>query len=296
MILKKRGLGKGLSELGLSELLSDLNAPPTPVAQAAMAAEDSTLRQMPIDLLQPGKYQPRQDMKSDALHELADSIRSQGIIQPIVVRPIATGQYEIIAGERRWRAAQIAGLHDVPVVVRELSDEATVAVALIENIQREDLNAVEEATALARLIEEFTLTHEEVAKLVGKSRATVSNLLRLLALSEEVKRMLAHGDLEMGHARALLSLNPLQQIQIAQTIIAKNLSVREAEKLVQQTTTPRAPKPTLRKDPDIQRLQTELSDKLAAAVTINHSPKGKGKLIIDYNSVDELQGILEHIR
>jgi len=250
-------------------------------------------------LIQRGKYQPRRDMDPAALEELASSIRQQGIMQPIVVRPIGEGRYEIIAGERRWRAAQLAMLDRVPAIIRDVPDEAAVAMALIENIQREDLNAMEEAIALARLKEEFQLTHEEVADAVGKSRTTVTNLLRLIGLTTEVKIMLEHGDLEMGHGRAMLTLEPEQQVEVARQVVSKQLSVRQTEALVRKYQE-QAEKPVETKsksiDPDIRRLQDNLAERLGSRVTINHSQKGKGSLVIQYNNLDELDGILAHIK
>jgi ParB family chromosome partitioning protein len=280
---KKRGLGKNLNDLGIAALLSDIQA-----------EHKTELRKLPIDIMQPGKYQPRKDMDQQALVELADSIRAQGIIQPIVVRPITNNRYEIIAGERRWRAAQMAQLHEIPAVIRDIRDEAAIAMALIENIQRENLNAIEEATALQRLIAEFNMTHEEVAGAVGKSRTTITNLLRLLSLSPEVKTMLEHGDLEMGHARALLTLTENLQIQAAKTVVAKDLSVRATEHLTHKL---QQPTKTTEKiaDPNILQLQQNLSDKLGAHIIIHHNNKGNGKLVIKYNSLEELEGIIERI-
>lgn len=279
----KRGLGKSFSDLGITELLSDIKT-----------EKKAELRKLSIELLQPGKYQPRKDMDYEALEELANSIRAQGIIQPIVVRPAAgsPNHYEIIAGERRWRAAQLAELHEIPVVIRDISDEAAIAMSLIENIQRENLNSIEEATALQRLIEEFGLTHQEAAEAVGKSRTTVTNLLRLLNLPHDVKTMIEHGDLEMGHARALLTLEETLQLQAAKTVVAKGLSVRETEKLARRLQLPSKPKTQTKADPNIANLQHNLSDKLGAHVTIQHASKGNGKLVIQYNNLDELEGIL----
>ncbi|MGM0595068.1 MAG: ParB/RepB/Spo0J family partition protein, partial [Pseudomonadota bacterium] len=252
-----------------------------------------------VELLQRGAYQPRIDMHPDTLEELADSIRAQGVVQPIVVRPIPGDRFEIIAGERRWRAAQLAGLHDIPAVVRDVADQAAMAMALIENIQREELNPMEESMALHRLIEEFGLTHQQTADAVGRSRASVSNLLRLLSLSDEVKRMLENGDLEMGHARALLALKAEQQSQVARSVVGKGLSVRETERLVKRTLENpdgKAKKPEQTVDPDIRRLEQDLAEKIGAKVAIQHGAKGKGKLVIQYNSLDELDGVLEHIK
>lgn len=256
------------------------------------------LREVPVDLLQPGKYQPRTDMHPESLEELANSIKAQGVVQPIVIRPIDGGRYEIIAGERRWRASQIAGLHEIPAVVRDVPDEAAIAMALIENIQREDLNPIEEAIALQRLIDEFEMTHQQAAGAVGRSRAAVSNLLRLLTLNDDVRKMLEHGDLEMGHARALLALQGNAQSEAAREVAAKGYSVRETEQLVRRLNEPssKARKPNKSVDPDIKRLQDELADKLAAKVLFQHAAKGNGKLVIHYNSLDELEGILQRIQ
>lgn len=290
----KRGLGKGLSDMGLSELLDGIE--PT----SSVTAPDAQLRELPVTQVKPGKYQPRQQMSQDALQELADSIKSQGIIQPIVVRRISDDKYEIIAGERRWRAAQLAGLEHVPAVVRTINDEAAIAMSLIENIQRQDLNAIEEAQALHRLIEEFDMTHEQVAKAVGKSRAAVSNLLRLLQLPSAVRAMVEQGKIDMGHARALLSLTPSQQMEVAQTIIEQALSVRQTEELIRQLNQPKADnafsKQVAAMDPDVKRLQNNLMERLGAVVNIRHGNNGKGRLVIHYNSLDELDGILDHIQ
>lgn len=287
MAVKKRGLGKGLDAL---------------LSGSALAADEETtgadLRELPVDLLQPGKYQPRTDMHPESLEELASSIRAQGVVQPIVVRSInASGRYEIIAGERRWRAAQMAGLHEIPAVVRNVPDEAAIAMALIENIQRENLNPIEEAIALQRLINEFEMTHQEAAGAVGRSRAAVSNLLRLLTLNDDVRKLVEQGDLEMGHARALLALEGERQSQTAREVAAKGYSVRETEQLVRRlNTSPSKPKKTVKTiDPDIKRLQDELMEKLAARVAFQHTNRGSGKLVIHYNSLDELDGILKHI-
>lgn len=283
----KRTLGRGLSEL-----LSSSQMMPT-LASADIPQEKHFL---PIDLLQPGKYQPRREFHQEALQELADSIRAQGILQPILARLIAQNRYEIIAGERRWRAAQLAGLHQVPVFIREITDEAAVAMSLIENIQREDLNVMEQAVALKRLGEEFDMTHEAIAIAVGKSRTTITNLLRLLLLAPAVKTMLEKGELEMGHARAVLSLDESQQIHVANMVVTRRLSVRETENLVRQCSTSTTPKKIQKADPDIVRLQSELSDKLGAAVKIQHSIQGNGKLVIHYHSLEGLEGILSQIR
>lgn len=301
MLNKKRGLGRGLADLGLGELLSDIKKIDTVnVAQTEdiKTEHGSLLRKLPIEILRPGKYQPRQDIDQAALEELANSIRSQGIIQPIVVRSTGPQSYEIIAGERRWRAAQLAGLQEVPTVIRDLSDEQAIAMSLIENIQRENLNSIDAAMGLQRLIDEFGMTHQDAASAVGKSRVTVTNLLRLLGLNDEVKRMVQRSELEMGHARALLSLDLGKQLQAAKTIVAKSLSVRSAETLVQnllQDVQNANAKIQKQLDPDIANLQLQLRDKLGAEIHIKHAQSGKGRLIIQYNSLDELDGILGHI-
>jgi len=285
---KKRALGRGLDAL--------LGGAGTPQADIR---KDADLCELAVDLLQPGKYQPRTDMHPESLEELANSIRAQGVVQPIVVRELTEGgRYEIIAGERRWRAAQMAGLHEIPAVVRVVPDEAAIAMALIENIQRENLNPVEEANALQRLIDEFEMTHQQAAEAVGRSRAAVSNLLRLLTLNDDVRRLLEHGDLEMGHARALLALAGEGQSQTAREVAAKGYSVRETEQLVRRLLAGVGKKAAAGKalDPDIKRLQDALGEKLAAKVVFQHGAKGNGKLVIHYNSVDELDGILQRIR
>jgi ParB family chromosome partitioning protein len=308
MAAKKRGLGRGLEALlgpathksapeTAPASVPELKAVPTADAPAGARPVDGDLRALPVDIIQRGKYQPRIDMHPESLQELADSIREQGVVQPIVVRGIGEGRYEIIAGERRWRAAQQAGLHEIPAVIRDVDDRSAIAIALIENIQREDLNPLEEARALKRLIDEFEVTHEEAAQAVGRSRAAVSNLLRLLDLEDAVKQMVERGELEMGHARALLALGGAKQLKAAQQVIAQGLTVRATERLVQQLQQPKTPRPVApSKDPDIQRLETRLADTLGASVVIRHGQAGKGKLEIGYNSLDELDGILEHIR
>lgn len=251
---------------------------------------------LPVDIIGRGKYQPRVDMHQESLQELADSIGEQGVVQPIVVRGIADGKYEIIAGERRWRAAQLAGLHEIPAVVRDVDDRGAIAIALIENIQRENLNPMEEARALQRLVDEFEVTHEEAAKAVGRSRAAVSNLLRLLDLEDAVKQQVEHGELEMGHARALLALSDSKQVSAALQVIKRGLSVRATEALVKQLQQSRKSKlAAAAVDPDIQQLEIKLADTLGASVAIRQGRGGKGKLVISYNSLDELDGILEHI-
>jgi ParB family chromosome partitioning protein len=295
MAAKKRGLGRGLDELlGIGSVTTDKAED-----REEKTGSQHSLRNLPVDVIQKGRYQPRHEIAQEALQELADSIRAQGVVQPVVVRPLSgqAGKFELIAGERRWRASQLAGLHEIPAVVRDVPDQAAMAMGLIENIQREELNPIEEAAALQRLIEEFGLTHQETAEAVGRSRAAVSNLLRLLTLEPKVKMMLEEGRLEMGHARALLALLGSTQVQAAEVVVAKGLSVRETEHLVRRMQQPSKPKTTQPElDPDIRRFQAELSEKLAAKVQIQHSAKGKGKMIIHYNSLDELDGILEHIK
>lgn len=291
MTAKKRGLGRGLDALLGSGRMEAASS-----ASAARPAADS-LRHLPVDLIQRGRYQPRSDMRNDSLEELASSIRAQGVIQPVVVRPLAGDRYELIAGERRWRAAQLAGLHDIPAVVRDVPDEAAVAMALIENIQRENLNPLEEARALERLVEEFGLTHQGAADAVGRSRAAVSNLLRLLELEEEVKLLVEGRTLEMGHARALLGLGGAHQAEAARQVAARGLSVRETERLVKRWLGGEQHKPPQpRPDPDIRRLEEELAGRLGAQVQLRHGRTGKGRLVIEYNSTDELEGILAHIK
>lgn len=312
MATKRPSLGRGLEALlGSVSPSNQANAAPAaaptaPEPARSSAPRDEELTRVPVDLLQRGRYQPRLDMRPESLQELADSIRAQGVVQPIVVRPLAaqkTGEplrYEIIAGERRWRAAQMAGLHDIPAVVRIVGDEAAVAMSLIENIQRENLNPLEEARALDRLIREFNLTHQQTADAVGRSRAAVSNLLRLLELTEEVKQLVEQRQIEMGHARALLGLTQVrQQVEVGALVARKGLSVRETEALVKKMLTPgqdirdREPE---RRDPNITKLEQDLADKLGAKVQLQHAAKGKGKLVINYNSLDELDGILAHIQ
>lgn len=298
----KKKLGRGLDKL-LGGAASRAAASEAQVSAAAIANNsseliDSELRHLPVDLIQRGKYQPRTDMHEEALQELAESIKVQGVMQPIVVRPIPGDRFEIIAGERRWRATQLAGLDTIPAVIRLVGDESAIAMALIENIQRENLNPIEEAMALKRLQEEFSLTQQEVADAVGKSRTTVTNLLRLMSLNHDVRLMLERGDIEMGHAKALLGLQPEQQSEAAKTVAGKALSVRQTESLVRRLLEqPQGKKPeTARPDPDISRLQETLSEKLGAQVEIQHSNKGSGKVTLKYNSLDELDGILSHIK
>ncbi|WP_105167149.1 ParB/RepB/Spo0J family partition protein [Pseudoalteromonas sp. T1lg23B] len=302
MSVKKRGLGRGLDAL----LSSSKPAPSKESIDAETVvnvnesvnrvASDSELQRLPIEFLKPGKYQPRKDMSEQALEELASSIRAQGVLQPIVVRPTGDNQFEIIAGERRWRAAQLAELDVVPCILKDVPDEAAVAIALIENIQREDLNAMEEAVALDRLLHEFELTHQQVADAVGKSRTTVTNLLRLNNLNDDVKKLLEHGDIEMGHARCLLALTGEEQSDAARTAVAKALTVRETEKLVRNILEPADKKQTKEKDPDVKLLEQQLAENLGAKVEINYNQKGKGKLVISYANLDELDGILGRIQ
>ncbi|HAQ89006.1 MAG TPA: chromosome partitioning protein ParB [Pseudomonas sp.] len=290
MATKKRGLGRGLDAL-----LGGANV--AAIQEDAAQAAVRELQQLPLDVIQRGKYQPRRDIDPVTLDELANSIRTQGVMQPIVVRSIGSGRYEIIAGERRWRASQQAGLDKIPAMVREVSDEAAIAMALIENIQREDLSPIEEAVALQRLQQEFQLTQQQVADAVGKSRVTISNLLRLIALPEEIKTLLSHGDLEMGHARALLGLPADQQVEGARHVVARGLTVRQTEALVRQwLSKPESTKTEPKSDPDIVRLEQRLAERLGSPVQIKHGEKGKGQLVIRYSSLDELQGVLAHIR
>lgn len=286
---KRRGLGRGLDALLTTAPKQESGT------NEENTAQKGELQQLPIDQLQPGKYQPRKDMSADALEELSNSIRSQGIIQPIVVRSLDAEHYEIIAGERRWRAAQLAEIDVVPCLIKNVPDEAAVAIALIENIQREDLNAMEEAIALERLLTEFELTHQEVAEAVGKSRTTVTNLLRLNNLNDDVKTLLEHGDIEMGHARALLALEDDLQTMTARTVVAKELTVRDTETLVKKVQEPVKEKEELKKDPNTESLEQKLSEKLGSKVSISHNKKGKGKVVIAYADLDELDGILSKI-
>lgn len=302
---KRKGLGRGLDALlgagggqirGAEAVESALSAGTMAVAE--VGPKDGRLLDLPVEFLQRGQYQPRRDMHEEALQELADSIRAQGVMQPIVVRPLAEeNRYEIIAGERRWRATQIAGLHTIPVIVRDVTDEAAIAMALIENLQREDLNPVEEAVALKRLQDEFELTHQEVADAVGKSRTAVSNILRLLNLCPDVRTMLERGDIEMGHARCLLTLPEELQKQLARQIVAKGLSVRQAETLVRNTQEQKQTNKSEQKvSADIERLQEGLSEHIGVPVSVQHTAKGAGKLVLKYSNLDELDGILSHLK
>ncbi len=277
-MVKHKGLGRGLDAL----LGGD----------AAEEAAPGALRQLKVGQLQPGKYQPRTRMDQDSLSQLADSIRAQGIMQPIVVREVASERYEIIAGERRWRASQLAGLNEVPVIVREIPDEAALAMSLIENIQRENLNPLEEATGIKRLIDEFGMTHQQAAEAVGRSRTAVTNLLRLLNLVATVQEMLMQGRIEMGHARALLVLEGAQQITTAERIAQEGLSVREAEQLVKRVSEKKAGKPPKKVDADVKRLEEELSQTLGSQVKIQSGSKGNGVVSIRYASLEQLDGLI----
>jgi ParB family chromosome partitioning protein len=290
MASKKRGLGRGLEAL--------LVASGSGAEEAGEAVDSATdLREIPVDLIRRGKYQPRRDMDTDTLQELADSIKVQGVLQPIVIRSVGEGKFEIIAGERRWRATQLAGLDRIPALIRDVPDEAAIAISLIENIQRENLNPIEEAMALQRLQKEFELTQQEVADAVGKSRTTVTNLMRLMALQDDVRTLLEHGDLEMGHARALLGLPAEDQSAAARTVVGKGFSVRQTEALVRKLLKDKEMPATAAKelDPNIRHLQDKLSQTLGARVQIQHTTKGKGKVVLSYNSLEELDGILRHI-
>lgn len=302
MVAKKRGLGRGLDAL-LPKAPKDLNPPAgeTPGSAASAAAgggeKTGTLNEVPVEFIRPGKFQPRHHFSDESLAELADSIKAQGVMQPIVLRTLGQDSYEIIAGERRWRAAQLAGMEKIPAVIRDVDDEAVLAMSLIENIQREDLNPLEEAAALQRLIDDFQLTHQEIAEAVGKSRSAVTNTLRLNHLVEPVADMLRRGDLEMGHARALLTLDTADQAEVARTVVGKGLNVRQTEVLVRNFG--KAPAASGKKgnagDADTRRLEENLSQSLGQPVHIKHSAKGRGKLTISYNSLDELDGVLSRL-
>lgn len=289
MARKKPGLGRGLDAL--------LSAAGTSASKASMDASDqSSLRQVPVEQIRRGEFQPRQNIPQEGLEELADSIRAQGLVQPVVLRPV-DGGYELIAGERRWRASQLAGLHEIPAVIKDVPDQAAAAMALIENIQREDLSPLEESQAIKRLIEEFGLTHQQAAESVGRSRAAVTNLLRLLELEKETRTLLADKVLEMGHARALLGLEGESQTAAARYIATKGLSVRETEKYIKKLKGTKAEKKqSTSRSPDVISLEHELADQLGAPVSVQYNNRGKGQLIISYNSLDELDGVLEHIR
>ncbi|MFT6101915.1 MAG: ParB family chromosome partitioning protein [Candidatus Endobugula sp.] len=305
MATRRKGLGRGLGALldaGTANIKHNKEQAPTvkdaiEQVQSPDLDRDEQLKYVPVELIQRGKYQPRRHINQEALEELSASIKAQGVMQPIVIRPISNDKYEIIAGERRWRACQLAGLDKIPAVIRHVSDEAAIAMALIENIQREDLNPLEEAIALKRLQDEFELTHQQVAEAVGKSRTAVTNLLRLISLDEEVKKLLEHGDIEMGHARAMLSLSNDKQCTIASEVVAKSLSVRQTEALVRRTQE-EINKPKEQEklyNPDLEKLEQGISEKVGVPVMLQHSAKGKGKLILKYNSLDELDGILHHL-
>ncbi len=312
---RKRGLGKGISALmsggaSVEEIIRPGRIPGSqsgadnnsqaPVDNASRII-DSEYKKLPIEFLQPGAYQPRRSIAPEALEDLSNSIRAQGVMQPLVVRPVGESKYEIIAGERRWRASQLAGLEQVPCVIRQVSDEAALALAIIENIQREDLSAMEQAIGLQRLKTEFDLTHQQIADAVGRSRASITNLLRLLHLHESVKQMLDVGDLEIGHAKCLLPLEPEVQVQLAKQIIEEAMSVRTTEVFVKKFMENRD-KPVSEKEdkktvnPDIRMLQDSLAQKVGASVKIHHASSGKGRLVIKYTSIDELEGILSHIK
>lgn len=283
MVRRKRGLGSR----GLDALLSGQAEP------LEERGEDGELRTLAVEEIRRGRYQPRMHIRTEELEELASSIRAQGVIQPIVVRRLEDG-YELIAGERRWRAAQLAGLLEIPAIVRDLPDQAVAAMSLIENIQREDLNPIEESLALARLIEEFGLTHQQTADAVGRSRAAVTNLLRLRELGEVARELLESKSIEMGHARALLALEGMAQASVAREIVARGLSVRQTEQLIRQRSRP--PKPVQQTSPDVVRVETDIAERLGAKVKIEQGEKGSGRLVIHYNSLDELDGILSHIK
>ena len=296
MAAKRKGLGRGLDALLGVNASSPAQSVETDVQDEI--SQNGKLCELPVEFIQRGKYQPRHDMSQQALQELADSISAQGVMQPIVVRTLDTDRYEIIAGERRWRATQLAGLDKIPCVIREVADDAAIAMALIENIQREDLNPMEEAMALKRLQDEFALTQQEVAEAVGKSRTTITNLLRLLSLGDEVKTLLEHGDLEMGHARALLSLDTDEQRDAARQVVARGLSVRQTEALVRKLQQVKQLSPRVEIDKpsaDVTQLEERLSEKIGVPVSISCTNKGKGKLVLNYSSLDELDGILAHL-
>lgn len=294
MTPKKRGLGKGLDALlststaaRQKQVMSDQRT-----EEAMAPTNQGELRKLPVEWLLSGKYQPRKDMSQDALEELANSIRAQGVIQPIVVRPLGEQSFEIIAGERRWRASQLARLEVVPCIVKDVPDEAAVAIALIENIQREDLNAIEEAVALQRLLTEFELTHQQVAEAVGKSRTTVTNLLRLNQLNDDVKRFVEHGDLDMGHARALLALSGQAQSELARLVAQKGLTVRDTEKLLQKALEPAKARVEPARDPQIGYLERQLAEKIGNQVQLQPGKRDSGKLVISYENLSDLDRIL----
>ncbi|MDC0947745.1 ParB/RepB/Spo0J family partition protein [Gammaproteobacteria bacterium] len=290
--MSKKRLGKGLDAL-----LGDLQQSPAAAAARAAASDDGPYRDLAIDQLERGRYQPRSVMDQAALEELSASITAQGIVQPIVARKLGENRYEIIAGERRWRAAKLAGLAVVPVILREVPEESVMAMALIENIQREDLNPVEEATALRRLMDEFNMTHQQVADTVGRSRSAVTNLMRLLSLTPRVRQFLEEGEIEMGHARALLPIEGDAQEQVAISVIQKGLNVRATEALVKKIQQGEEKAAPVRAEPsaDLKRLINDLSESIGARVDIQHGKK-KGKLLIEYHSLDQLDGLIERIR
>jgi len=289
MAAKKNPLGRNLSSMLSKSALQHA----AENAESGSSSRDA-LKELPLDVITPGPYQPRSMFDQDRLEELAESIRHQGVIQPVVVRVSGNNEYQLIAGERRWRAAQLAGIEKIPAIIRDVPDEVAIAMALVENIQRENLNPIEEATALKRLVMEFQMTHQEAGDAVGRSRSAVSNLLRLLELSEEVRELVDARHLEMGHARALLTLDASMQAKAAREVVARSLSVRETEQLVRRIKNPpRRNTPAI--DPDIRRLQDRLSEKLCAKVKLQHNVKGRGKMVITFNSADELEGILEQM-
>jgi ParB family chromosome partitioning protein len=286
-MVKKPGLGRGLDML-LSSAAKNNNS-----------NADTELKNLPVEKIVKGEYQPRLSIDPDALQELSESIKAQGLVQPVVVRRLDSGVYELIAGERRWRASQMAGLHTIPAIIRDIPDQAAAAMSLIENIQREDLNPLEEAIAMSRLIADFGLTHQQTAEAVGRSRAAVSNLLRLLDLEDTTKELLDSGQLDMGHARALLALSGSEQIDTAKNVAKKQLSVRETERLVKRLTSTDdngKTKIPAKKSLEVQKLEDSLSETLGAKVNIQYNNKGKGKIVVEYNNLDELDGILEHIK
>lgn len=291
---RKRGLAQGR---GLDALLGSIKQARDDVSSSQQAATGVLLDELPLDSLQRGVYQPRREIAQDALNDLAESIKKHGVMQPIVVRRLGGdgSRYEIVAGERRWRAARLAGLSTIPAIVRDLPDELAIALALIENIQREDLSPMEQAHALQRFHDEFGMSHQEIADAVGKARATVSNLLRLMSLEEDVKTLLDHGDLDMGHARALLALSGQHQVETGKQVVARGLSVRQTEQLVRDIVNPPAPKPERAVLPDIEQLSRRLSERFGAPVEIEHNEHGRGRMTIRYHSLDELDGILAQI-
>ncbi|MCH9697366.1 MAG: ParB/RepB/Spo0J family partition protein [Gammaproteobacteria bacterium] len=298
MAVKKRGLGKGLGALLGDAAVTDTAVDVETLITGQTPSESKSPTEVPIEYLQPGRYQPRTDIDSDQLQELASSIKEHGIVQPIVIRQLAVNRYEIIAGERRWRAAQLAGLHEVPVIIRVLSDQDTLAVALIENIQREDLNVMEEAEAYQRLSKEFDVTHQHIAQIVGKSRAAVTNIMRLMDLHHSVQALLREKSIDMGHARALLAVDQDSQAQLAKQVVKNNLTVRATEQIVKRHLSGKdQPDNTTKveKDPDIVRLENQLSEQLGTETKIQYAADGKGKLVINFHDLDHLQGVLARI-